>query len=114
MQRSPFYANRMFDSKYNVSALPTFSNSILNIDKLIDKETGKILYKERKPQDNLYTLNDGSVKDYVKESVLEKTNKVEETVTKNVVNEIVTIAPHAQTSMNFSGYLQFFKINEIQ
>lgn len=108
MQRSPFYANRMFDSKYNVSALPTFSNSIINIDKLFDKETGKVLYKERRPQENLYTLNDGSVKNLVKDSVQEKTDKVEEIVTKNVVNEIATIAPHAQTSMNFSGYLQEF------
>ena len=82
MQRSPFYANRIFDSKYDLSNLPTYSNSIVNIDKILDKSTGKITYKERKKTDNLYSLNDGSVRDLVKDTIDEKTNNVEKNVTK--------------------------------
>lgn len=108
MQRSPFYANRIFDSKYDLSNLPTYSNSIVNIDKILDKSTGKITYKERKKTDNLYSLNDGSVRDLVKDTIDEKTNNVEKNVTKNVVNEISTIAPQVNSSMAFAGYLQEF------
>ena len=45
MYSSPFYANRMFDSKYSLSTLPTYSHHNFQLSKQVNKETGKITYQ---------------------------------------------------------------------
>lgn len=49
MYSSPFFANRMFDSKYSLSTLPTYSHHNFELSKQVDKTTGKITYHTEEP-----------------------------------------------------------------
>jgi hypothetical protein len=115
MQSSPYYSNRIFDGKYNLTNIPKYSNN--NSPKIVTKTdsiTGKTTYSVASESDrssettNNSIMNKQSVTDkYVKYLVDENSATNIKTMKDSILNELISKHPTPFTT-EFNSYIQEF------